>query len=146
MGEVVAARYKTASGQSIPNNTGTIVNFNIKEYDTHNAVTTGTNWKFTAPVAGFYNISSYVTFAALTVTQTRIITLQILRNGVNEIEICRRVFSSESNNYVFPVYGSTDIKLNAGDEISIILYNDTGANRNLHNDAALVWVAIHKIS
>lgn len=58
VGEVapfVGAKYNTtvsaASSSSAP------VQWSNKEYDTHNAVTTGAVWKFTAPIAGYYNIS-----------------------------------------------------------------------------------------
>ena len=39
---------------------GTIVNFNTKWHDTHNAVTTGASWRFTAPMNGKYQISGYL--------------------------------------------------------------------------------------
>lgn len=44
---------------------GCIVNFNVKEYDTHNAVTTGSAWKFTAPMAGKYRVTTTITTASL---------------------------------------------------------------------------------
>ena len=36
---------------------GTILRFDNKREDTHNAVTTGASWKFTAPISGLYNIN-----------------------------------------------------------------------------------------
>lgn len=41
------------------------INFDSKEFDSHNAVTTSpTAWKFTAPISGTYLISGYVTYSA----------------------------------------------------------------------------------
>jgi hypothetical protein len=144
--EIVAARYTSASGQTIPNVTSTVVNFNTKEYDTHNAVTTGTNWKFTAPVAGFYNVSSHVLYSSFTSGGIGTVSLSISKNGSFYCDIGRSLFYSESGGTFKVAYGLTDIRLNAGDEINISTYNNSGASRTLYNDSNYVWVAIHKVS
>lgn len=54
--EDISCRYTTGSGQSIPSGATTTVNFGTKVWDSHNAVTTGSSWRFTAPVAGEYEI------------------------------------------------------------------------------------------
>ena len=58
--ESVNARYTSAAGASIPNGgTPTVVDFASKDFDSHNAVTTGAGvWKFTAPMPGKYRIST----------------------------------------------------------------------------------------
>jgi hypothetical protein len=145
MGEVVAARYSTASGQSIPINTYTTVNFNIKDYDTHNAVTTGTNWVFTAPVAGIYNVSFRLLYNFFSVSAPLDMPTALYKNNNYFCEIGRMTIPTGGN--VYPsMGGSADIQLNAGDTISIRANNFTGAARNLLTDSSLVWVAIHKIS
>lgn len=54
--ETVAASYWVSSNFSA--STSTPINFDSREFDTHGAVTTSpTAWKFTAPVAGTYQIS-----------------------------------------------------------------------------------------
>lgn len=59
--EPVMAQYNMGTIQSCANGpTGCIVNFDTKEYDSHNAVTTGSNWKFTVPVSGTYRVTSVV--------------------------------------------------------------------------------------
>jgi hypothetical protein len=146
MGEVVAARYSTASGQSIPNNTGTIINFNTKEYDTHNAVTTGSNWKFTAPVAGEYHVSSHVLYDAFAAAGVGAMSIRVYKNDSPHTDLGRTVFNAEGNATNKPAFGSTDVQLNAGDTINIVVFNGSGAARNLFSNAQFVWVAIHKIS
>jgi hypothetical protein len=47
----------------------TYINFNTKEFDTHNAVTTGGSWIFTAPANGFYNLSGYLNVTAASANQ-----------------------------------------------------------------------------
>lgn len=57
VGEVapfVGARYKGLVNTT--SNTTTPIRWDIKDYDTHNTVTTGASWKFTAPISGYYSI------------------------------------------------------------------------------------------
>lgn len=53
--DVVAASYYLSANQALTANV-TPVNFDTKEYDTHNAVKAGVNWAFTAPFSGFYSV------------------------------------------------------------------------------------------
>jgi hypothetical protein len=52
--ETVAASYHLSSNQSV--STTVRYNFDAKIFDTHNAVTTGASWVFTAPISGKYEI------------------------------------------------------------------------------------------
>jgi hypothetical protein len=63
--ESVSARYSTAAAQSIPNGgLPTTIDFGTKTYDSHGSVSTGANFKFTAPVSGKYSYAVTATFAA----------------------------------------------------------------------------------
>lgn len=59
--QTVKARYTSNSTAAVPN-TSTIFNFNTKDYDTHNAVTTGVSWKFVSPKSTFYHIQANISF------------------------------------------------------------------------------------
>lgn len=50
---IVSARY-AGTTQSLTANTP--IDFDLKEWDTHNAVTTGGSWNFKAPVTGYYEL------------------------------------------------------------------------------------------
>lgn len=50
----VRARYKSAVGAALV--AATQIDFDTKDYDSHNAVTTGGSWKFTAPRAGLVKV------------------------------------------------------------------------------------------
>lgn len=56
--ETVAASYWPTANNSIT--AANPFNFDGKEYDTHNAVTTGASWKFTAPVSGKYSVKAFL--------------------------------------------------------------------------------------
>lgn len=57
------ARYTTNAGQSLTNNTLTIINYEDLSIDTDSAVTTGAAWVFTAPRPGYYQVSAALLFA-----------------------------------------------------------------------------------
>lgn len=60
--ETVACNYQlsgaVASGSAQP------IDFSVRNFDTHLAVTTGSSWKFTAPMSGIYQISTTLASAS----------------------------------------------------------------------------------
>lgn len=50
----LGAKYKITTPSSPAN--GAAINYNTQVYDTNSAVTTGTSWVFTAPIAGYYDV------------------------------------------------------------------------------------------
>jgi hypothetical protein len=62
--EIISARYSTNAGQSITNNSVTIIDYEDKSYDDHGCVTTGASWKFTCPRAGRVKINAEATLAS----------------------------------------------------------------------------------
>lgn len=55
--ESVACSYYSSANQT---SLTTQINFGVKIYDTHNAVTTGSSWKFTAPQNGKYLLTGFL--------------------------------------------------------------------------------------
>ena len=83
-----------------------LINFDVKQYDTHNAVTTGASWGFRAPTAGIYRVSA--TF--YTSTSSR--NLRLFKNGSVAIGIL-------GYTGVNSLQISTSIQLLAGDIIDL---------------------------
>ena len=103
--ETVAASYWASSNKSI--STTIPADFDSKDYDTHNAVTTGASWKFTAPIRGVYSISGLVNGTSGTYN------LRLYKNGVFYKPIA--YIASGSVVGIF----SNAIQLNAGDYIDL---------------------------
>lgn len=104
--ESVNAKYKIGTNKSpLANNP---IDFDTKTYDSHNAVTTGSSWKYTAPVSGVYSVK-----VVTQVTSGSSAAIILRKNGSNDTFI-----SSPSTTAV--ISGCTDIKLNAGDYIDIV--------------------------
>lgn len=62
--ETVAASYWASTNGTA--NTTTPINFDSREFDSHGAVTTGAGWKFTAPIAGTYQLGVSVNYTSAT--------------------------------------------------------------------------------
>lgn len=101
---VVAARYYETTAKSVT--TTQPMNFSIKDYDTHSAVTVSpTAWRFTAPVPGKYRISGVFNAAAT-------FSILLYKNGSVFSQI-----TSVTTNVVIP--GSDSVDLNSGDYIEL---------------------------
>lgn len=79
--EKISLRYTTAAGQSIPTATDTTINFNTKEYDSHNAVITGVSWKFTAPKTRKYIITGAIRYDSVSYAAGDSNTFQLFVNS-----------------------------------------------------------------
>jgi hypothetical protein len=128
---VVAASYNCTSAIVVAQNTP--INYDTKEYDTHNAVTVGVNtWKFTAPIPGYYSI------VCCGVTNTAGNSFLLFKNGAN----IKFLFGIPVNGYL--ATGSIDLYLNAGDYISIC--PGAAGNTTLVNLSTANYVCIKRIS
>lgn len=144
--DTVAARYTTAAGQNIVNNTtAAIVDFGTKAHDYTNSVTTGASWKFTAPISGLYSVKvlcqlSYSTTSAVSAQ----FNLRLYKNGSNYSDIAARDYDVGNNSQAVAA-GSDEIRLLAGDYIDVRAVQNTGADRALTASASLNHISITRI-
>lgn len=118
---VVASRAVLTGTQSVPNSTPTTVIWNSKTYDTHGALNTSTG-VFTAPVSGYYRVTSMLEYAANT---TGLRDLSV--NGVS-IHFSP-AGSLPAGNHFFK--GATTVYVNAGQTISITANQSSGGSLNI---------------
>lgn len=102
---VVAARY-VGDGVSHTFTTSAPYQYNTQVYDTHAAVTVGTSWKFTAPVAGFYRVT-------ITADNRSDNGQALYKNGTIVLG-ASELIATQTNGT-----GATTLQLNAGDFIDI---------------------------
>lgn len=122
-GETVACKYNTAAGQSIAA-TATQINYGVKIYDTHGAVTNPTTaWAFYAPIAGTYLVSTLLTFSSNAMTAGDTFQVRIFKNGVADEYLIRQVVNSSFTFNLGGQGGTSSIHLLAGDYIYIAGYN-----------------------
>lgn len=137
--ETVTARYSTAAGQSIANGATAIVDYGTKSYDSHNAVTTGGSWKFTAPMSGKYRITAKQRYAnGLAWTQSGSVYFQIFKNGsAYSLPGETVIATSFTSGTGFSVHASDEIDLLAGE------YVDVRASHQETSARALLAVGSH---
>lgn len=142
--EFVGAKYTSSSGQSIPSAVRTIVDFATKEYDTHNSVTTGAFWKFTAPISGTYRVSYSSAFTSASWVNGNLVLPELRKGGsiIHGYDIV--IQSSFTNSYtVFPLV--TTVRLLAGEYIDATLYQNTGSSKALVNSSLANHIEIERI-
>lgn len=141
---MVVAIYATDSGQTIPHGSKTIVNFDTKFIDTHDAVTTGAAWKFTVPISGLYFLRANALYVdssdwsageigQLEVNVNGAATRLINRIDMYTVEVATAMFLS----------GSCLIAMDANDALDLRIYQSSGESLNLlaatlHNRVSIV--------
>jgi hypothetical protein len=128
--ETIAASYWLSA--DFTSDTSTPINFDSKDFDTHNSVTTSaTAWKFTAQSAGIYNVSIFGTAIANSAA--------LYKNGVAYIGL---QYNSGSYVMVAPAI----IRLNAGDYIDVRMSASTSVQGNASLATAnTARIHIHRI-
>lgn len=142
--EFVGARYQTAAGQSISSGVVTIVNFDTKVFDTHNAVTTGASWKFTAPTSGTYRVSvrgMYDSGSAWAAGNQN--SAYVYKNGGVDMGDLRPIQRTASFFSAASVTGS--VRLLAGEYVDGRIYQDSGGARSLYADGSFNDISIERI-
>jgi len=142
--ETVAARYINSVGQTIGDGAYEVVDFGelTKGFDTHNAVTTGVAWKFTAPITGLYRVSSKVAFNNGSFAAGVVVATSLFKNGAAYNRECV-VFSETTGSREYQLVGSDMVQLNKGEYIDIRVFQNTGTDRflystgNLHNSISI---------
>lgn len=144
---VVVARYETNASQSIPNVSPTIINFEDQVYDTHNAVTIGAAWKFTAPKTGYYAIHARIMFAvsgAWALSEQANIFLN--KNGGQISNLNRSThWDTSAVTNTMSVVGSDIVQLAAGDYIDLQAFHTAGVAVALYSIAQYNFVGIYQI-
>lgn len=141
-----SAGYNRTTAQTLARNTRVIMDFNVSEFDTDSAVTTGAAWHFTVPAGkgGLYYLAANVAVVCLSTT-SRLIG-EFFRNGANYKRVCDVVviFASDNNP---SCAGSTICQLAAGDTVDFRVFaadTTTDPTTNV-GEAFAVWVNITRI-
>lgn len=140
--ETVAARYSTNAGQPIPNSLVTVVEYEDKSYDTHNAYNTATG-EYLVVVSGFYSVKATTTFNVPFVSGESH-TMYINVNGSNNYARAAFEFDSSSTRYMANSV-STEAYLQKGDVVTISVFQNEGTTNNLVTDTRDNYFSITRI-
>jgi hypothetical protein len=142
--ETVAARYTSTNGQSIPNNSNTIVKHENIDYDTHNAYdpTTGL---YTAPVPGYYMYTVRLHFDnAIDWAATERAILYISPSNGPSIRLIFEAQTAATDNET-GLNSSEIIYLDKGDTVNAFVYHNQGAAQPLSTIATTNSFSIARI-
>ena len=127
---VNASYYLSASFASSPT---VPINFDTKEFDSHNAVTTSpTAWKFTAPVSGTYDVGAYFYPTA------GASNLNLYKNGSLYKVVAYAVNGTSKSSGVVP------IKLNAGDYVDLRTDGSTTVTGGAQTSTNTAWFQVKR--
>jgi hypothetical protein len=144
--EQINAKYYQASGQSIANNTSTIINYETKVYDSHNAVTTGVGtWRFTAPAPGKYRVTARAQFPSLAYLSAATFVLQVFKNGAIENEVDERSHKNGAVTTVNSPAGSATVDLIQGGYIDVRTTQVSSGSRTLVTTNNGTYVTIERV-
>ena len=142
---VVAARYTTNAAQSISNASNTIIDFEDKDFDTHNATTIGASWKYTAQVPGIYSTSASITSTSTgNFSGTEYIELKIYKNG--SFYSSKYLSNFTGSSVQIALSHSDEINLVAGDYIDFRVYQTSGSSLPLDSAAGYNFVSVKRLS
>lgn len=141
--ERALAYYSTNAGQTIETaGAGEVVDFEDLNYDTHNAVTTGASWVFTAPRSGKYNFSTRIFFDDGQWNTGDNAILYIRENASNPIVI--DYYESEATQTTqVSLGGSTDLELEEGVTADFFVdISRTSGDLALNASGNLNWMSV----
>lgn len=137
----VYAEYNTTSGQSIPNNTDTIINFDTPVIDTHGAMVIGASCRFVAPKPLLYCVSAKILANQIAWTLGNMMALDIYKNG-SLYATGDRVVTSGLTAY-YSRATSRDIFLQKDEYISMKVYHSCSSGTiALFTGATQSWITI----
>jgi hypothetical protein len=117
-----SARVYKTSDVNIPTGAWTALAFGAQRHNSGGLFDSGSPSRFTAPVAGVYDISGTLSFAASAAGTMRVAGIGL--NGVvNFIAVQNGVFNAANNTYIAV---TTQYKLAAGDYVQLGAYQDSG--------------------
>jgi hypothetical protein len=134
----VVARYV---GSSSSFSTETVQNFATKVTDTHGAVTTGGSWKFTAPIAGFYDVKMHLEFSTAVYAVGNYVEAYLRKNGA-QVSTLAQFTAQTTSGISIDIAGTDTIYLNQGDYIDISCITNRSGGLSPNGSAQYTYVSI----
>jgi len=142
VGSGAVARYKTGAGQSIPDNSATILDCETSVFDTDSRVTTGAAWKFTSNRDGYYRAAAVSRSAAGAGWDPgEQWEMTVYKNGTIHTVLGTHI-SETTNSTGHGSGGSALVFLASGDYVDFRILQTTGAARGVNADANQNWCEV----
>lgn len=136
----VKARAYAGTNQSFSNGIGARVMFDTESYDIGSDFDSATNYRFTAPVAGYYLI--VVKVGITSPADQTLMQIDIKKNGSDLFRVSS--VSSGTNNT--SLNGSDIQSLDANDYIDVFFTQSSGTSKNIMSGTGNTFLAVHLLS
>jgi len=144
--EVVAVRYNSNAGQSIPNNSPTTLVHEDLVFNSHEGSYNISTGVFTAPIAGPYLIGCHLRFGnSISWATTEFAYLRANKNSGSEYAYLGYNTQFDSSNTYMSVGGFTMIWLNVGDTVEMEAAHNEGGSLALDGDANYNYVTFARL-
>lgn len=142
-----SVKYNSNSTQTLTNATFNIINYEDVVYDDNLRVTTGASWQYTAPRNGIYEIDASLNIQNSTAwTIGEAATLSLFVNGLERESLDTFYPETTGVNIAVTLHGSTNVKLNSGDTVSIRFFNGSGSNLTKSSDNLSNFININELA
>ncbi|MFA6295535.1 MAG: hypothetical protein WC666_03915 [Candidatus Paceibacterota bacterium] len=133
--------YKSGAAQVIATSTNTKIILESENFDPNNNFDNVTNYRYTAPVSGYYQISARVAFSTPSASVGEMFA-SIRKNGsitpiIHGTRIVNRIDNSPGSIVCDIQY------LTATDYIELWVYQNSGANMSTENTSQSVYISAH---
>lgn len=144
-GRDVLAVYSSSTSRTMTNGVFTLVNYEDKIVDTHDAVATGAGWAFTCPDERSYTLFGGVRLTSATTWDIGdTLMVAAYKNGAILRNLGVWVSGAASGtNLQAAVYGSTPEYCVKGDTISFYVLHNSGGDINLNGAPTANWCAVY---
>lgn len=140
--QIKARCKRTTSAQVLSSAAWNKIQFNSKIFDPLNCLDLTTNYRFTAPEAGYYYIGAGARFG---VNGTGVRSLKIEKNGTTTEPLCQTLIPTCTSYYTPTICVSCVEYMNKDDYIECYAFQDSGGNLNLDAHSSVNF-SIHKLS
>ena len=143
----LTARYTTVTAGSYSNAAaGNPIDFNVQDFDSDGAVSTGSDWKLIIPAGkgGTYNVSAAIAVGSHTMAAADFHQLLLYKNGTLAGRLSE-FFVGAAWTALVSLSGSTLVEVDDGDELQIRYLHNIATNRTLHTSTHYNHVSIHRV-
>jgi hypothetical protein len=142
----VVAKYSKGNNQALATATETRIDFENKVIDTHNAVTVGASWVFTAPKTSNYRVSFFCRLAVESGFQIGEEAYALLYKNASASEYLDFWYPHQSSVALPAVLkGTTIIDMAAGDSLHIKVFQNSGFTVNTSATTGIPSISIEEI-
>lgn len=142
----VVAVCSSSAGNSLAHNAVTIIDFETVAVDTHNAVTTGSGWHFTAPLDGHYQVQCFVRLdSSAEWAPGESFQLRAYIDGTPDRFLAYEAGHAGGANFLVSGGGPAVVSLTAGQALDVRGYQNSGSAQTISAGTNVAFINIFRI-